>query len=208
MRWRYRSFVAPPRPVRVSADDIDTIAVLRQAIARHDAMKRSNPAYASTTLQMQDVGLLGEHAVSHWLRRHAAHVVTIADTAEARRGGTGDVAIIGDPSPPGTETQHHGKVTFEVKTSRYRSWRRYERTLDAAQLARSTADAYIWCVVSNDWPTESVLLMGWLPTETLRERDARTATREHDRPHWRITVPMRPMADLPHWWQAQSVMTR
>lgn len=190
---------AKPPPVRIAITDLDTIAILRQATARHDAMSRANTSYRRSTLTMQDTGLLGEKAVAHWLRQHHPKVVEIGDDENAYRNGSGDVAI------ERAFSQGWGSVrdwiTFEVKTSRISSWRHYERTLDAEQLARSNAHAYIWCVVSDTWPTESVFIMGWLPIDEIKTPNAGQQTTEHDRPHVRLARPMKDMRTLRAWWE-------
>jgi hypothetical protein len=187
-----------PRPVRVSIRDLDTVAILRQSIARHDDMSRTHPAYGRSSLAMQDTGLLGERAVAHWFRQHHPKVIEIGDDEDAYRNGGGDIAI--ERSLPKGALTEQDRITFEVKTSRISSWRRYEGTLDAAQLARSKAHAYIWCVVSDTWPTEPVLIMGWLPTDEIKAPDAGRPVMEHGRPHVRVVRPMRDMRTLPAWW--------
>lgn len=188
-----------PQPVRVPITDIDTIEILRTATTRHDQMTRRQGAYGYSTMRSQDVGLLGERATAVWLTQQGADVVDISSSPALQRRHDGDIGIARHRRPHDRVTVLPDMITIEVKTSRFPDWRRYGRTLDTAQLTRSTADAYAWAVAADRWPGESVILMGWLPTAEIRAPGATETVTAHHRPHARVVTAMRPMADLLDW---------
>lgn len=149
-----------PLPVIVDVGDLDTVAMLRDAIHRHDEMSQRATSYGRSTLQMHDVGLLGERAVAHWLAGlGVGDVVPIADTPEGRSAG--DVRI---------DLAHtsHVSVHVEVKTQKHQDFVQIGRRVNAGQLERTLADVFVWCVVDNVLPSKSVQIMGWLPAADLR----------------------------------------
>ena len=192
--------------MQVNWKDLDTNRLQQHALERHASMLRASRdgsvpgkvlgAYGRSTPRMHEVGLAGEYALVHWLTGQmsgeglAVHL--IGDDPAARTNG--DVAVVA-PLPR--------RVTCEVKTSRESDWQVYARTLDAAQLARCTADAYVWAVLVDLWGVRTVRLMGWLPVSDIRAPTAAAgATRPasvHDRPHVRVHAPMHRMSDLPRW---------
>lgn len=216
----------PCAPVQVEWQDLDPARIRQHARSRHAAMLASGSvgapagAYGRSTPRMQEVGLAGEYALAHWLASRGCVVELIGDDPGARTAG--DVAVVRHhASTPSTPSAHSGGrgcpvpeeawvsdwVTCEVKTSREPDWQVYARTLDAAQLARCTANAYVWAVIIERWGVRTVRLMGWLPVDDIRGLTAvPDATRPdwvHGRPHVRVHAPMRPMAALPDWIAAQ-----
>lgn len=218
--------MTPPVPVMVALKDLDLDRLRQHAVTRHEVMvaglagsgergtkgSRSMPyAYGRSTPRMHEVGLTGEYALSHWLDLHHCANHLIGDDSRT----AGDVAVVRHhPSGGGSTAGGVGTgewvsdwVTFEVKTSRERDWPVYERSLDAAQLARCTANAYVWAVLADQWGTSTVRLIGWLPVDDIRgptaAPDATRPSSVHGRPHVRVITPVRPMHDLIDWTHRQ-----
>lgn len=146
---------------------------------------------ASTRLLTGSAGIKGESACSS----------VMVMSADYGGMGAGDVAL--DLCKKVCALSFMHRMTFEVKASRFSDWKKYGRSLDAAQFARTTADAYVWAVVADSLPTTSVILMGWLPTSEITAPTT-TGVALHGRPHLRVKVPMRPMGAMSTWWDAQE----
>lgn len=178
--------------VRVPIDDLDSVAMLRESAARTDQMQRSKPAYGRTSPEMNDVGVLGEHAVHAYL----AGLTTGVRLTEPGDFTSGDVQIF----RTFTGTDSCGTTfAIEVKTCRFSHWMRHGRTLNQRQLQRMTSEAIMWCVVADALPTESVIIMGWLPLPEVKTANSNKRLRLHGQEHVQSREPMREPRHLVPW---------
>lgn len=184
-------------PIRVPVTDLDLDLIETQAQTRHQQMHGQPTSYGRSTPDMQRVGLLGEHAVATWLATNG-HPPRWIDDPDQWGGAGGqtsyDLSFI---SEPGKRT--HVPTTIEVKTNRYSDWFTWGRSISAKQLARTQAHTFTWCVVADDLPTTSVILMGWCPTQAILDG----AARHPDPTRVVATEPLREMPSLLRYsgWQ-------
>ena len=190
-------------PVRVSVHDLDLDTIADHARTRTTTMTTAATAYGRTSIEMNTVGLLGEHAALTYLTRHGHQATLVGDDISGIRYGGGDIEITRQVShSPAMAVENSYGV--EVKTSRFSAWQRLGRTLDARQLQRSSAAAYLWCVVADTIPTTSVILMGWLPTEEIRTAPDDEPVTIDGRACVRVHRPLRP----PPTWRPGSPPSR
>lgn len=189
----------PVRAVRVPVSMLDLDLIEDQALFRFNQMRGRRTSYGRSTMDMQRVGLLGEHAVAAWLNGRGYPCRSIDDAAGAEPGSIEafgrdapadyDLAFLGRP---GRSTK--AVTTVEVKTSRYRDWLTWGRSISAAQLGRTQAHVFVWCVVADELPTTSVIVMGWCPTQALLDGAVESVEGEPSRVV--ASEPLRAMSDL------------
>lgn len=185
-----------PGPVRVAVTDLDMDVIAGEAEERQSAMSESRSlSYGWSSETTNTVGLLGEHAVAHYLRERATgEVRLVGSEANSIRWANGDVWVYmvnGVGSSP---------VKVEVKTTRFSRWQRNGPLVNAQQWQRLQADAIVWCVIADELPTTSVIITGWLPVEEARASALNTVINPHDDyPSVAIKQPLRAPGGLYAW---------
>lgn len=187
----------PQGPIRVPISRLDLGLIAQHAEQRTTELRQHSASYGHVSVDGNTVGLLGEYAVHHWLSTHATQPKHIEDgIAEDAANPLATFTPLSDWDIRFHPRRVHASLTttVEVKTNRATDWKKYGRTLNAHQLSKTRAHTYVWCVVADELPTTSVLLMGWCVTQDLL---ASTGQRLSPvRATVRATAPMRPMPDL------------
>lgn len=188
-------------PVRVSVNALDLEVIEAEAEQRQIQMSGSRAlSYGWSSETTNRVGLLGEHAVTHYLRQHATDQVRLVGSdARSIRDSLGDVEIF----VPLKSQVGSSSVSVEVKTTRFSRWRRNGPTVNARQWGRLQAKTIVWCVIADELPTTSVVIMGWLAVEEARASPLNTVVNPlDDNPTVVIKEPLRSPSTLLGWAQA------
>lgn len=186
-----------PGPVRVPVSRLDLGLIAEQARQRTDELLQHSGSYGHTSVDSNTVGLLGEHAVHHWLSVNATTPKHIDDVvAETADQPLATFTPLSDWDLRFNPRHAHASLTttVEVKTNRATDWKKYGRTLNVHQLRRTKAHTYVWCVVADELPTTAVILMGWCVTQDLRAVGSQRFSPV--RSTVRAAAPMRSMTDL------------
>lgn len=178
---------------------LDMDLVEDMSLVRFNQMRSRRGSYGRSTRDMHRVGALGEHAVAVWL---AGQGYPCRGVDDAPVGGPDGLAGFHRSEQTAWDLAFLGRggavsrmeTTVEVKTSRFRDWHRFGRSLSVAQLGRTEAHVYVWCVVADELPTTSVILMGWCPTQALL--DGAVEPVAGDEARVKATEPLRAMPDL------------
>jgi hypothetical protein len=188
-----------PGPIRVPVHALDQAALAQRAQARTESMRATGGRYRRTSMEMNTVGLYGEYAVERWLSGQGLRAFLHRD--RDYRDAQGDVSF-GPPLGPdrAVSTVNH---TVEAKTSRFSDWKRIGRALNARQFKGLHADVVFWCVVADELPSTSVMLMGWLPVPDIRAAASNETVSLHGEEHVRVHEPLRDPAALIPWSEQQ-----